>query len=245
MDLGIKGKKALVMGGSSGIGRGIAEVLVQEGVQVAIAARTQKTLDETKSAIGASLALSADFKKPTAARDLVNGLCDKWNGLDILVINTGGPEKGGVEDVTTEKWQEGFQTLWMGAIDPIKAVLPSMKKQKWGRIMVITSLSSREPMKGLIVSNGIRAGLSGLIKSISNEIAPFGITINCILPGYTDTDRLRELNIPKEAMTAQIPAGRLGTTKELGALATFLSSDLAGYITGQSLMIDGGVTKSF
>lgn len=245
MDLKLKGKKALVMGGSSGIGRGIAEILIQEGAQVAIAARTQKTLDETKSQIGADLALAADFTKANAARDLVSTLSDQWNGLDILVINTGGPAKGGIEEITTEKWQEGFQSLWLGAVDPIKAALPLMKKQKFGRILLVTSLSAREPMKALTVSNGIRAGLSGLVKSISNEVGPHNITINAILPGYTDTERLRELNIPKESIVSQIPMGRLGTSQELGALAAFLSSDWGGYITGQSILADGGVTKGF
>lgn len=245
MDLKIRGKKALVMGASMGLGRGVAEALVKEGAQVAICARTPATLEKTQKEIGAALAVPADLSKKGACRDVVRRLLDQWGGLDILVINTGGPAKGPFESITDEQWQEGFQSLWMSTVDSIKAVLPSMRKQKWGRILTITSLAAREPIKDLTVSNGLRSGLHGLIKSIANEVAGDGVTVNAILPGYTDTERLRELGVSTDKITAQIPAGRLASTQEFGAYAAFMASEQAAYITGQALLIDGGFNRGF
>lgn len=245
MDLGLKGKRALVLGSSSGIGRGIAEVLVQEGARVALCSRNKETLEETRKKIGAELSLTGDLTKPGSAKEVISSLVQKWGGVDILVINTGGPAKGSFEEVSDQQWSEGLQSLWISAIDSIRAALPSMKAGKWGRILIVTSLSAKEPLKAMTISNGLRAGLSGLTKSIANEVAPYGITINSLLPGYTDTDRLRELNLSAETVKGLIPAGRLGTTREFGSLAAFLASDLAGYITGQSLLVDGGATRSF
>lgn len=245
MDLGLKNKRALVLGSSSGIGRGIAEVLVQEGARVALCARNPETLEEVRKKIGAELALAGDLSKAGSAKEVLSSVIQKWGGIDILVVNTGGPAKGGFEEITDSQWNEGIQSLWTSAIDSIRAALPAMKSQKWGRILIVTSLSAKEPLKAMTISNGLRAGLSGLTKSIANEIAPYGITVNSLLPGYTDTDRLRELNLSEETVKGLIPAGRLGTTREFGSLAAFLASDLAGYITGQSILIDGGATRSF
>lgn len=245
MDLKIKGKRALVLGASAGIGRGIAECLVQEGARVAICARKIETLEKTRKEIGAELAVPADLSQPGAGKQVVQKVISQLSGIDILVVNTGGPSKGTFEEITSDQWSDGIQSLWMSAVDTIQASLPGMKKQNWGRILLVTSLSAKEPLKAMTISNSLRAGLSGLTKSLSTEVAPFGITVNAILPGYTDTDRLRELNLSESTVKGLIPAGRLGTTGELGALATFLSSDLAGYLTGQSLLLDGGATRSF
>ena len=152
--------------------------------------------------------------------------------------------RGTFEQTTSEQWQEGFQALWLGATESIQAVLPGMKERRWGRILLVTSFAAKEPMPNLTVSNGLRAGLLGLAKSVSSEIAPFGITINCLLPGYTDTDRIRELKTPLEAIAARVPAGRIGKPEEFGALAAFLASEPAAYITGQSIACDGGVLRS-
>lgn len=245
MELGLKNKRALVLGASAGIGRGIAEILVQEGARVALCSRTLTTLEETRKKIGAEFSISGDLTKPGAAKEIVTSAIQKLGGLDILIINTGGPAKGSFEEVSDLQWNEGIQSLWMSAIDSIRAALPAMKTGKWGRILIVTSLSAKEPLKAMTISNGLRAGLSGLTKSIANEVAPFGITINSLLPGYTDTDRLRELNLSAETVKGLIPVGRLGTTREFGSLAAFLASDLAGYITGQSILVDGGATRSF
>jgi len=243
MDLGIRGKKALVFGGSSGLGLGVAEALAREGVKVAIVARDEKKLFEAAGKIGASLALSADLSKAGEATRVTNQVLEQWGQIDILVTNTGGPPRGAFNEVSLEQWQQGFQSLWLSAVEAFRAVLPSMQKNKWGRIMLVTSMSAREPLPRLTVSNGLRAGLVGLAKSMSAEYAPFGITINALLPGYTNTERVLELGIPLQDIAAKIPAGRLATTQEFGAMAAFLASEQAGYITGQAIAVDGGFIK--
>jgi 3-oxoacyl-[acyl-carrier protein] reductase len=243
MDLGLKGKKALVMGASAGLGRGIAEALIAEGAQVAICARDQDRLFKAQKEMGATLALAADLTRPHAAKVLTEKVLKEFGSLDIIVVNTGGPPKGMIEDITEAQWQESFQSLWMAAVDSINAVLPNMKKNHWGRILLVTSVAAKEPISGLTISNGLRAGLLGLARSISHEVAPFNITINSLLPGHTDTERLTNLGVDKAKIIEHIPAGRLGTTKEFGALATFLASDLAGFITGQTVVADGGTQR--
>jgi 3-oxoacyl-[acyl-carrier protein] reductase len=245
MDLGIRGKRALVQGSSAGLGRAIAEALVKEGVTVAISSRDPARLDKAMKEIGAHAAIPCDLSKPGAAVPLIRE-AEKLlgGGIDILVTNTGGPPKGPFEELSAEQWQDGFQSLWLSATDSIRAALPGMRERKWGRILLVTSSAAREPLPLLTVSNGLRAGLLGLTKTISNEIAQHGITINALLPGYTDTERLRELKIPADKITAQIPAGRLGRPEEFAALAAFLASEPAAYITGQGIACDGGALRS-
>lgn len=244
MDFRIKNRRALVLGASMGLGKGVAKTLAQEGAKVAIVSRDEGRINKAAREIGAAAALVADLTLPNTGRKLIEQAEKALGGnIEILVTNAGGPPKGSFQDLTTEQWQAGFQSLWLAAVEAMQGVLPKMKENKWGRILLITSVAAREPMPGLNVSNGLRAGLLGLTRSVSNEVAPFGVTINALLPGYTDTERLKELAVPTDKMIAQIPAGRLGTTDELGALATFLSSDQAGYITGQAIAIDGGYLR--
>ncbi len=243
MDLGLKNKKALVFGASAGLGKGIAKALCQEGVDVAICARDEKKLKITQHEIGAKLSIVGDMSKTGSASFVVKSVLQEWKNLDIVVINTGGPPKGTIEQVSHDQWQDGFQSLWISAVDVITDVLPSMKEQKWGRILLVTSAAAKEPIASLTISNGLRAGLLGLARSISHEVAPHGITINSLLPGHTDTERLTALGIDKSAIIGHIPAGRLGTTREFGALAAFLASDLAGFITGQAITADGGAQR--
>lgn len=243
MDLGLKGKVALVIGSSSGLGRGIAQSLVQEGAKVVLCSRDEAKLKKAQVEMGATSFVVADMSQAGSAKTMVQTVLKEMGRIDVVVINTGGPPKGFIEQVSAEQWQEGFQSLWMSAVDTINAVLPKMKENKWGRILLVTSAAAKEPIPALTISNGLRAGLLGLARSISHEIAPFGITINSLLPGHTDTERLTALGIDKAKIVEHIPAGRLGTTKEFGALAAFMASDLAGFITGQAIVADGGNQK--
>ncbi len=245
MDLQLKGKKALVMGASTGIGRAIAEVLVQEGAEVTICSRSLDKLQATAKEIGAPHVLTCDLAKEGEAKAVVEKALQKMGGVDILVTNTGGPNKGNFAEISDGQWYDDFQGLWMSVVESLKVALPKMKANSYGRVLLVTSLAAKEPLSGLTTSNGLRAGLAGLSKSIANEYAPFGITVNLLLPGYTATDRLKELKLTDERIKQMVPAGRLGEPRELADLAAFLASPRAGYITGQSILIDGGVTRGF
>ncbi|HEX8820628.1 MAG TPA: SDR family oxidoreductase [Archangium sp.] len=245
MDLGLKGRRALVMGASAGLGYAIAEQLVKEGARVAICSRDEGRIREAARRMGASLGVAADLTKPGATKALVEQVVAELGCVDVLVTNTGGPPKGGIEKMTAEQWQEGFQSLWMSVVEGLQAALPGMKERHWGRIILVTSVAAREAMPLLTISNGLRAGLMGLVKTVSNEVAEHGITLNAVQPGYHATERLKELGIPEEKITSQIPARRLGKPEELGALVTFLASEQAAYVTGQSIAIDGGWMRGF
>ncbi len=243
MDLKLKGKKALVMGGSTGLGRSIAEALVQEGAEVAICSRSLEKLKKAAAMIHCQHYFSCDLSKPGESKRVVEEAMKKMGLIDILVTNTGGPQKAHFLEVSENQWQEDFQNLWMSVVESLKVVLPKMKENNFGRILLVTSIAAKEPLPGLTTSNGFRAGLPGLCKSISNEYAAYGITLNLLLPGYTNTDRLKELNLSDEKIKQMVPSGRLGDPQELADLATFLASPRAGYITGQSIAVDGGALK--
>ena len=243
MDLQLKGKKALVMGGSTGIGKAIAEVLIAEGATVALCSRSLDKLEKTAKEIGAQHIFTCDLSKAGESKAVMEKAIAKMGVVDILITNTGGPVKGNFTDVSDNQWHEDFQSLWMSVVESLKVVLPKMKENNYGRVLLVTSLAAKEPLSGLTTSNGLRAGLAGLAKSIANEYAPFGVTLNLLLPGYTSTDRLKELNLTDERIKQMVPAGRLGDPRELADLATFLASPRAGYITGQSFLIDGGVVR--
>lgn len=244
MDLQLKDKRALVMGSTTGLGRAIAEALIAEGARVVLCARTEEKVARAVKETGAIRGFATDLTKPGAARTLVQQATAALGGLDILVTNTGGPQKGAFADITDQQWQQDFQSLWMSVVESLNAALPAMKEQKFGRVLLVTSLAAKEPLAGLTTSNGLRAGLAGLAKSVANEVAPFGVTLNLLLPGYTATDRLKELNLSDEKVRQMVPAGRLGDPRELADLAAFLASPRAGYITGQSIAVDGGVLRS-
>lgn len=244
MDLQLKGRTALVLGGSRGLGRAIAAELAREGARVVIAARDADRLARAATEIGA-IALPGDLAQPGAGRKLVDGAADLLGRApDILVTNTGGPPTGSFQTTTAEAWAAGFQSLWMATVDSIQSALPAMKAQGWGRILAVTSVAAKEPQPGLVISNGLRAGLLGLLNTLSREVAGDGITVNALLPGYTNTDRMAELGVDNATMGPKIPAGRLGEPEEFAALAAFLASSRASYITGQAIAVDGGLLQS-
>lgn len=243
MNLDLKGKKALVLGSSTGLGRSVAESLLHEGAEVCIVSRNDENIKKTASEIGAHFFEVADLSLKGETSKLVKRVLAKMAHIDILVCNTGGPKKNNFLEVTDEQWHEDFQSLWMSPVEAMRILLPIMKEKNFGRILMITSLAAKEPLPGLTTSNGLRAGLAGLAKSIANEYAPFGVTINLLLPGYTDTDRIKALNLSEAKIKEMVPAGRLGDPRELGDLAAFLASVKGGYINGQSIAVDGGVLR--
>ena len=243
MDLGLKDRRALVMGGSRGLGKAIAQALVAEGSQLAICGRDAGRVAVTAAELGAA-GIACDLSVPGAATALVAEAVRRLGRLDVLVVNTGGPPPGLFADLADAAWHAAFEGLWMSSVGAIRAALPGMRTRRWGRVIVVTSIAAREPVANLMLSNSLRAGLHGLVNGLSREVAGDGITVNALLPGYTLTERLAELGLDEARLAAQIPAGRLGRPADFGAVAAFLASEPAGYITGQALAVDGGVLQS-
>ncbi len=257
MNYGITGKNALINGGSSGIGLGIARALAAEGVHVALCARDEGKLRQAAGGIAAefgvrAVPIAADVSAPEAAEDAVARAVADLGGLDILVNNSGGPAAGVFEELSDQQWEEAAQLLLMSAVRFSRAALPHMKAQGWGRILNLCSTSVREPIAGLMLSNALRAAVIGLSKTLSQEAGPYGVTVNSILPGRIHTGRLEALadrqGRPRDQVfadwIAEIPLRRLGKPADVGALAAFLASEPAGYLTGLSIPVDGGMLKS-
>ena len=243
MDMGLSGRRALVTGASRGLGCAIATSLIGEGADVAICARDEARIHETAARIGAR-GFACDLTPRGAGKSLSEAVVQVMGGIDILVVNTGGPPTGTFDALASSAWELALNALFMSAIDLIGAVLPGMRQRGWGRILVVTSVAAKEPHPGLILSNAIRPALHGLVNSLSREVASEGVTVNAILPGLTRTERLQELGLSEEAVAALVPAGRMGTPEEFAALATFLVSGPAGYVTGQAVACDGGLLRS-
>lgn len=240
MDLGLRGKRALVLGASQGLGRAIAAELVQEGATVAIASRDPAKIAAAANDIGAAHAFVCDLQQPGAGAAAVSEAKAALGGLDILVCNSGGPPKSDFASTTAEAWLAGFQLLWLSTTDAMHAALPDMQAQGFGRILVVTSIAAREPLPGLTVSNGLRAGLLGLLKDLSRDVAKDGVTVNALLPGYTRTERMAQLGVTDAQVASSVPAGRMGGPEEFAAMAVFLASSRASYVTGQAIAVDGG-----
>jgi 3-oxoacyl-[acyl-carrier protein] reductase len=261
MNLGLKNKVALVTASSKGLGRASAEVLAQEGVKIAICARDGKALKATADEIAGAtrsevLAIPADMNSSRDIERVVKETVKHFGALQILVTNAGGPPAGYFAEFDDKQWQEAFNLTMMSAVRLIRAAIPHMQKEKWGRIINITSLSVKEPIDNLILSNSIRAAVHGMAKTLANQVARDGITVNNVMPGYILTDRVQQLAQDTAERTGQAaadvvaelsqptPVGRIGHPKELGALVAFLASEQAGYINGVSIPVDGGRIKS-
>jgi len=257
MNLKLDGKVVFVGGASKGLGRAAATALANEGAKVVISARNRETLRATADSISretgsAVMAVPADLSRSDQVRAAIKAVLDDFGRVDILVNNAGGPPVGAFMEFTDEAWEAAFRLNLMSAVTLAREVVPGMKDRHWGRIINLTSIAVKQPLGGLILSNSIRAGVHGWAKSLSNELARLGITVNNVLPGYTLTDRVRGLartQAEKEGATVDemlarmqeaIPMKRLGKPEDVGDLVAFLASEQAGYITGASIQIDGG-----
>jgi len=261
MNLGIAGRTALVAASSRGLGRAIAEELAAAGANLALCSRDPARLETTRAEIASGsgvrvIAEAVDLTEPAGVEAIVRRAVDELGPVDILVTNTGGPPPGPFESHSPETWRGAIAQNLESVLNLTRAVLPQMKTRRWGRIVNVTSIAVKQPVDGLILSNAVRAAVTGFARTLANEVAGYGITVNNVLPGYTRTERLDELarsiagrdGIPEAdayaRWTQQIPAGRLGEPRELAALATFLASERAAYITGTSIPVDGGWTRS-
>lgn len=253
-------RTALVLAGSRGLGRGCAEALAASGHRLVLCARGEEQLERTAAELrdgGADVhTATVDVRSEDDIAAAVDLAQQTFGGLDVLVCNAGGPPPGNFDAVTEEDWRTGFELTLMSVVRAIRHALPSLRASAGGRILVIGSSSVRKPIPNLIVSNVYRPGLVGLVKSLAVELAPDGVTVNMVSPGRIQTDRIDQLDqkaadregvsidVIRERSAAAIPMGRYGTPAELGAMVGFLASDAAGYVTGQSILVDGGMVPT-
>ncbi|HET7514464.1 MAG TPA: SDR family oxidoreductase [Gaiella sp.] len=245
MDLGLSGRSAIVCGASSGMGLAIAETLAAEGANVAMFARRREILEREAERIGA-LAVQGDLTIPQHLERLVQATVGAFAGVDVLVLNGGGPPAGNASSLTAEVVDEAVALLLTSHVTLVARCLPHLRASGRGRIVAIESSSVREPIANLALSNVVRPGVVGWLKTLAREVGPDGITVNTIAPGRIDTDRLRSVygeSGPPESEVESVPARRLGTPAEIAAVATFLASDRAGYVTGAVIPVDGGLTR--
>ena len=257
MELGLKGKKALVTGASAGLGAAAALALAQEGAEVTINGRNLERLQKTGESIFTATGLMPKLAVGDVSRSAdVERIVREVGQVDILVSNAGGPPPGDFVDHPKERWLEAADLVLHFAINLTRAVIEGMKERGWGRLIYSTSVGVLQPIDNLILSNTFRAGVTAFCKTISNNYARFGITANCVCPGYTATERLRDLarkgaetsgKTADEIMSgfaASNPTGRVGKPEETAALIAFLASEKAAYITGTSIPVDGGLVKA-
>jgi len=260
MDLGLKGKIAFVAGGSQGLGKAVAMELCREGARVAVCALDDPELpmavEEVRQATGGEIiGVPADLSDAEQAKGFIRRGIDYFGSVDILVNNAGGPPDRTFLEVDDDQWYLGIRLNLMSTIIMTREVVPILTEKRWGRIINMTSISVKQPIDGLILSNTVRAGVIGFAKTLSNELAPYNVTVNNVCPGYTMTERVRKLSVDvarKKGSTPEaviksweslIPMGRLGTPEEFGALVAFVASERSGFITGASIQIDGGYYK--
>jgi len=260
MDLGLKGRVAIVAAASKGLGRAVAEGFAKEGCHVAICARTEKELEkaahEMEKAFGASVFWHAvDVTKEDAVREFVADVENEFGRVDICVTNAGGPPSKKFLDITIEEWRAAVDLTLMSAVYFAREALPRMQRNHWGRFLTITSVSVKQPIDGLLLSNSLRAAVTGLAKTLANEFGASGITVNNVCPGYTRTARLDELGGKLaqangktlddviQGWASQVPIGRIARPDEFAALVAFLASEPASSINGTTIPVDGGWIK--
>jgi 3-oxoacyl-[acyl-carrier protein] reductase len=260
MDLGLKDRVAIVAASSQGLGKAVAMGLAREGAKLALCARTESTLqaaaNEIRAASGTEIFTRAlDVTVHEDVRRFVNDTAQRFGRVDICVANAGGPPSKSFAETTIEDWHAAANLNLMSTVYLAKETLPLMRERRWGRFIAITSLTVKQPVEGLILSNAVRAGVSGLIKSLSNEYGPDNVLVNNVCPGYTATARLMDLSgrlAAKEGVSvadienrwaSQAPLKRLGQPEEFANLVVFLASERASYITGVSIQVDGGFVK--
>ncbi len=245
MDLGLQGRTAVVLGASRGMGLAIAEGLAAEGARVAMFARRQDVLEREAARIGA-LAVSGDITSASDLQRLVTTTVQAYGGIDVLVLNGGGPPAGRAAGLRAADVEAALELLLVPHVNLVDACLPHLRASGRGRIVAVESTSVREPIANLALSNAIRPGVVGWLKTLAQELAADGVTVNTIAPGRIDTERLRDLygpDGPAPAELSLIPAGRLGTPAEIAAVACFLASEQAAYVTGTVVTVDGGLAR--
>jgi 3-oxoacyl-[acyl-carrier protein] reductase len=260
VDLGLKNRNVIVAASSDGIARAAAEKFAAEGAKVAMCSRDARKLNAAAGSIGERygtkmLAEPLDVTDAAAVEEFVKNVAQAFGGVDVCVTNAGGPPAKMFFSTTTEEWHRAVELNFMSIIHFARAVLPWMQKNRWGRLVTITSITVRQPVTDLIYSNAVRAGVLGLVKSLSNEFGKDGITVNNVGPGYTATERLkdliakrsRDLGVSPEdfekRLVDDVPLKRVGQPEELADAIVWLASDRASYITGQTLLVDGGAFK--
>jgi 3-oxoacyl-[acyl-carrier protein] reductase len=261
MDLGLKDKVALVAASSRGLGRAVAEELAREGATLVLCARGGDALREAAEAIRRDhgvrvVNVPADVSEAAGRERVIAAAMEAFGRVDVLVTNGGGPPAGPFEAHGAEAWAEAVRQNLTSVVELTRAVLPGMKERRWGRIINVTSIAVKQPVDNLILSNSVRAAVTGFARTLANEVAAFGITVNNVMPGYTRTQRVVDLaarnatlrdSTPEQEQRVweqQIPMGRLGEPAEFGAMVAFLASERASYTTGASIPVDGGWIKS-
>jgi 3-oxoacyl-[acyl-carrier protein] reductase len=261
MDLGIKGKVALVMAASKGMGRACAMGLAAEGARVAMCSRGEAALEASATEIRRQtgsevLTMTADASRAEDIRRVVARTAETFGSVDILVASVGGPPPGPFAQLTDEQWRVAFEHVHLSVVRLIREVVPHMKRAGWGRILTIQSSSVKQPVDGLVLSNGIRPAVAGLLKTLADDLAKDSITVNVVLPGRIITDRViqhqteraqhfgRTLEAQLAASAAEIPMGRFGTPEEFASMVVYLASARASYVTGTVVQVDGGLIRS-
>lgn len=244
MELGLRGRTAIVCGASAGIGLGCAEALAAEGANVVMLARGAEALEREAARIGA-VAVAGDVRKAADLERLVARAVEAHGGVDVLVLSSGGPPRTRAVDVTDDAVEAAVELLLLSAVRLVRLCRPHLERSEQGRVIAITSSSVKEPIDNLALSNAIRPGLVGWLKTLARELGPAGVTVNAIAPGRIDTERLQEVypDGPTEADLASIPLRRLGAPREVGDVVCFLASERAAYVTGTTIAVDGGLLR--